>query len=93
MLETQIFPFPIIIEMKTTLYTTLNSFSIIVNNHGPLKKKVDRRNHAPSVTKEFRKAIYTRSKLRNNFWKYPTKKMNLRTRNKGINAYQLGENA
>ena len=36
------------------------------------KKKVVRGNQAPFVNKEMRKAIYTRSRLKNNFWKKST---------------------
>ena len=48
-----------------------NSFSKIVEKHVPLKKKTLRGNHAPFVSKELRKAIYTRSRLRNRFLKNP----------------------
>ena len=33
-----------------------------VNRHAPLKKKILRGNHAPFIDKEFRKAIYSRSR-------------------------------
>ena len=48
-----------------------NSFSNTVEKHDPLKKKTLRRNHAPFVSKELRKAIYTRSRFRNRFLKNP----------------------
>ena len=48
-----------------------NSFSKIVEKHVPLKKKTLRGNHAPFVSKELRKAIYTRSRFRNRFLKDP----------------------
>ena len=38
-----------------------NSFSNTVEKHDPLKKKTLGRSHAPFVSKELRKAIYTRS--------------------------------
>ena len=44
-----------------------NSFSKIVEKQFPLKKKTLRGNHAPFVSKELRKAIYTRSRFRNRF--------------------------
>ena len=52
-----------------------NVFSNIVNKHAPLKKKkkILRRNDAPFMNKELRKAIYTRSRLRNRYFKNPTK--------------------
>ena len=49
-----------------------DTFSDIVEKHAPMKKKVLRGNHSPFVTKEFRKAIYTRSRLRNKYRKNPT---------------------
>ena len=48
-----------------------NSFSKIVEKHVPLKKKTLRANHVPFVSKELRKAIYTRSRFRNRFLKIP----------------------
>ena len=39
----------------------------------PLKKKILRGNDAPFMNKELRKAIYTRSRLRNRYFKNPTK--------------------
>ena len=48
-----------------------NAFSNIVENHAPLKKKFLRGNQVPFMTKEFRKAIYKRRRLRNKFYKIP----------------------
>ena len=50
-----------------------NVFSNIVNIHAPLKNKILRGNDAPFMNKELRKAIYTRSRLRNRHFKNPTK--------------------
>ena len=50
-----------------------NVFSNIVNIHAPLKKKILRGNKAPFMNKELRKAIHTRSRLRNRYFKNPTK--------------------
>ena len=64
-----------------------NTFSLIVEKHAPLKKKIVRGNHAPFITKDLRKAIYTRSKLRNKFIKNPTEvneKLYKRQRNKCV---------
>ena len=49
-----------------------NVFSNTVEKHAPLKKKFLRGNQAPFMTKEFRKAIYNRSRLRNKFCKIPS---------------------
>ena len=48
-----------------------NSFSKIVEKHVPLKQKTFRGSHAPFVSKELRKAIYTRSRFGNRFLKNP----------------------
>ena len=48
-------------------------FKEAVNKHAPLKKKILWGNHALFIFKEFRKAIYSRSRLRNKFLKTPTK--------------------
>ena len=53
------------------VFTT--KFQEAVNRHAPLKKKILQGNHAPFIDKEFRKAIYTWSRLRNKFLKNPTK--------------------
>ena len=37
----------------------------ILNKHASLKKKIVRGKQAPFMTKEFQKAIYTRSRLKN----------------------------
>ena len=54
-------------------YLALTStFSLIVEKHAPLKKKIVRGNHAPFITKDPRKAICTRSRLRNKYIKNPS---------------------
>ena len=47
-------------------------FQELIDKHAPQKKKFLRGNHAPFMSKELRKAIYTRSRLRNKFCKNPT---------------------
>ena len=54
------------------------NFISVVEKHAPLKKKIVRGNQAPFVNREFRKAIYTRSRLRNKYWKNPTSENKLR---------------
>ena len=49
-----------------------NTFSLIVEKHAPLKKKTVRENHAPFITKDLRKAIYTRSRLKSKYIKNPS---------------------
>ena len=59
-------------------YTNLTqTFSKVVQKHAPLKKKILRGNHAPFINREFRKEIYKRSRLRNKFWKDPSKENEL----------------
>ena len=50
-----------------------DTFIKIVECHAPLKKRFVRGNETSFVNKGPRKAIYTKSKLRNNFCKNPTK--------------------
>ena len=45
----------------------LRTFLKILDKHAPMKKKYLRANHATFMTKEVRKAIMMRSKLRNKF--------------------------
>ena len=44
-----------------------------MEKHARLTKKFIRGNHAPFMNKELRKAIYTISRLRNKFYKSPSK--------------------
>ena len=51
-------------------YSVLSdTFSKLADKHAPLKMKIQRGNHAPFISKEMRKAIYTGSRLRNKFCK------------------------
>ena len=50
----------------------INTFSLIVEKHAPLKKKIVRGGHAPFITKDLRKAIYTRSRLKDKYIKSPS---------------------
>ena len=50
------------------------TFLTIENRHAPLKKKIVRENQAPFMTKEFQKAIFTRSRLKNRLTKILPKK-------------------
>ena len=62
-----------------------NVFSNIVKVHAPLKKKIFRGNDAPFMSRELRKVIYTRSRLRNRYFKNPTKE------NEGFYKKQLNK--
>ena len=48
----------------------------ILNAHAPLKKKHLRANHASFVTKEFRKAVMKRARLRNVYLKNELQQLN-----------------
>ena len=50
-----------------------NVFSNIFKIHAPLKMKILRGNDSSFMNKELRKAIYTRSRLINRYFKNPTK--------------------
>ena len=63
-----------------------DTFINIVERHVALKKRFFRGNQAPFMNKELRKAIYTRSRLRNIFLKAPRKKIKRSTKYKGINV-------
>ena len=60
------------------------SFLKVVNRHAPLKKKTIRGNHASFVNKDLRKAIYTKSRLRNKMCRSPI--------SENINAYKKQRN-
>ena len=49
-----------------------DKFLKVVNRHAPLKKKILRGNHAPLLTKEIRKEIYTKSELKKIYNRNPT---------------------
>ena len=49
-----------------------NSFRNLVDKHAPLKTKLARGNSAPFMTRELKKAIYTRTRLKNKLNKWPT---------------------
>ena len=50
-----------------------NRFLEVVNVHAPLKTKILKGNDAPFVDKQLRKAIYTRTRLKNRIHKNPSK--------------------
>ena len=66
----------------------MNVFSNIVEKQAPLKTKFLREDQAPFMAKEFCKAIYNRSRLRNKFCKIQVKKIKNYTGNKEISVSQ-----
>ena len=59
-------------DANENYFLLTDKFSKIVDKHAPLKRKVLRGNHAPFINKELRKAIYTRTRLKNKFNKIPS---------------------
>ena len=56
-------------------YSVLSDTSLkLVDKYAPLKMKILRENHSPFISKAMRKAICTRSRLRNKFCKSPSEK-------------------
>ena len=49
-----------------------DTFSKLLDRHAPLKNKIQRGNHVPIISKEMKKTVYARSRLRNNFCKNPS---------------------
>ena len=64
----------------------VNFFSSIIEKHAPLKQKFLRGNEAPFMTKELRKAIYTRSRFKNKYNKNPTDENKANSKNKEISV-------
>ena len=50
----------------------VNTFRNIADKHVPIKRKILRGNQAPFMTRDLRKAIYNRSRLKNNLDKNQT---------------------
>ena len=71
-------------------YSVLSdTFSKLVDRHAPLKMKIQRGNHAPFISKEMRKAIYTRSRLRNKFCKNPSEENERKYNENRIYVYRI----
>ena len=71
----------------------LDTFSNLVDRHVPLKKKMQRGNHAPFISKEMRKAIYTQSRLRNKFCKNPSEENETKLKRQRNLCVSLGRKA
>ena len=50
-----------------------DNFKAIINKHAPLKEKIVRGNNAPFMTKEFRKSIMNRSRLKKKYQDWPSR--------------------
>ena len=49
------------------------NFLEAIDKHSPLKKKLVRRNQAPFMNGDFQKALYTRTRLKNKYWRDPSR--------------------
>ena len=49
----------------------------VIDEHAPLKNKFVRGNQAPFLNREFQKAIYTRTRLKNKYWREPSRENKL----------------
>ena len=56
-------------------------FQNVLNKHTPLKQKKVRGNHAPFITNDLSKAIMNKSKTRNRYLKWPSRKNFLAKKN------------
>ena len=63
-----------------------NTFKANVNKHAPLKEKIIRGNNAPFMTKELRKAIMNRSRLKKKYQDWPSRE-NFKNWKKQKNKY------
>ena len=48
------------------------NFVEAIDKHAPLKKKLVRGNQVPFMNRDFQKAIYTRTRLKNKYWRDPS---------------------
>ena len=48
-----------------------------IDKHALLKKKLARGNQAPFMNRDFQKAIYTRTRLKNKYWRDPSRENEL----------------
>ena len=53
------------------------NFLEAIDKHAPLKKKLVRGNQAPFMKRDFQKAIYTRTRLKNKYWRDPSRENQL----------------
>ena len=53
------------------------NFLETIDKHDPLEKKFVRGNQAPFMNRDFQKAIYTRTRLKNKYWRDPSRENEL----------------
>ena len=83
----QIFLFQIMIQTRT-IQSSLTLFRN-QSTDAPLKMKIQRRNHATFISGEMRKAIQTRSRLRNKFCKNPSEENERKYNENRIYVYRI----
>ena len=65
------------IDPNVNYKSITKNFVEAIDKHAPLKKKFVRGNQAPFVNREFQKAIYTRTRLKNKYWRDPSRENEL----------------
>ena len=55
----------------------IENFLKTIDKHAPLKKKFVRGNQALFMTIEFQKALYTKTRLKNKYWRDPSRENEL----------------
>ena len=68
-----------------------NTFKAVVNKHAPLKEKIVRGNKAPFMTKQLRKAIMNRSRLKKKYRDWPSRENFTNWKNRKINVINFAE--
>ena len=66
-----------------------NTLTKLVDKHAPFKMKIQKGNPVPFISKEMKKAIYARSRLRNKFYKNLLRKIKENIKDNGIYVYLL----
>ena len=61
-------------QEKNMYESSSDTFKAVVNKHAPLKEKIVRGNNAPFMTKELRKVILNRSRLKKKYQDWPSQK-------------------
>ena len=64
-------------EPNVNYKSIAENFLEAIDKHAPLKKKLVRGNQAPFMNRDFQKAIYTRTRLKNKYWRDPSRENEL----------------
>ena len=81
--------FPCLLNDPNINYKSITeNFLEKIDKHGPLKNKFIRGNQAPLMNRDFQKAIHTRTRLKNKYWRDPSRENELAYKNKEIYVCQ-----